>query len=110
METYSKQKVNTLGGIQKKLILKAYENLKIKGILVYSTCSLEPEEDEGVVSDFLAGHSDAELQKIDFKGSRSPAILEFEGRKYDGAVRNCLRLWPQDNDTEGFFVAKFRKK
>ena len=110
LKMWNPNMVRRLCGIQRELLGTAFSLLKDDGVLVYSTCTMEPEEDEGVVSDFLAGHSDAELQKIDFKGSRSPAILEFEGRKYDGAVRNCLRLWPQDNDTEGFFVAKFRKK
>ncbi len=36
--------------------------------------------------------------------------MEFEGEKYNDGVKHCLRLWPQDNDTEGFFVAKIRKK
>jgi 16S rRNA C967 or C1407 C5-methylase (RsmB/RsmF family) len=36
-------------------------------------------------------------------------VLEFEGNKYNPGVKNTLRLWPQDNDTEGFFVAKIMK-
>ena len=36
-------------------------------------------------------------------------ILEFENRKYSDEIKKCLRLWPQDNNTEGFFVAKIRK-
>ena len=33
----------------------------------------------------------------------------FENKKYNDEIKKCLRLWPQDNDTEGFFIAKIRK-
>ncbi|NOY11244.1 MAG: tRNA methyltransferase, partial [Archaeoglobi archaeon] len=40
--------------------------------------------------------------------SREP-VTEFRGKRYDEEVRKCLRIHPQDNDTEGFFVAKVVK-
>ena len=40
---------------------------------------------------------------------RSEPILEFEDKKYNQEIEKCLRIWPQDNDTEGFFVAKIKK-
>jgi NOL1/NOP2/sun family putative RNA methylase len=95
---------------QKKLIETGFNNLKKGGVLVYSTCSLEPEEDEEVVSFLLDKHTDAKIEEINLDGlKRSPAVLEFNGEKYNPEVRHCLRLWPQDNDTEGFFVAKIKK-
>jgi tRNA (cytosine49-C5)-methyltransferase len=100
--------IRRLAGTQKQLIDTAYENLKQGGTLVYSTCSLEPEEDEGVVSYFLAKHPDMKLVPFELPGlKRSKPVLEFGKEKYNPAVKDCLRIWPQDNDTEGFFVAKF---
>jgi len=102
--------VKRLCGTQKQLLETAFNNLKKGGTLVYSTCSLEPEEDEGVINYFLEKYPNAELQEINLPGlKRSPAILEFEGNKYNPEVKKCLRIWPQDNDTEGFFVAKIKK-
>lgn len=95
---------------QKKLILHAFDILKSGGTLVYSTCSLEPEEDEEIVSYLLANRPDAKVADIKLDIKRSPAVLEFEKKKYDESISKCLRLWPQDNDTEGFFVAKITKK
>jgi len=46
-----------------------------------------------------------ELEKL----KRGNVITEFEGKTYSKEVEKCLRLWPHDNDTEGFFVAKIRK-
>ena len=102
--------VTRLSRIQKKLIMSAWQSLKPGGTLVYSTCSLEPEENEGVVSHLLNNVPDARMLEIKLPLKRSNPILEFEGETYHEEVHNCLRLWPQDNDTEGFFVAGIRKE
>lgn len=100
--------VKRLTIVQKQLISTAFNILKENGTLVYSTCTLEPEENEGIIN-FLLDKHNAKLEKIDININSSPAVLEFEGKKYNEAVKNCLRIWPQDNDTGGFFVAKLRK-
>jgi len=101
--------IRRLATQQKRLIETAFENLKKGGTMVYSTCSLEPEEDEGVVDHLLEKFSNARLHEISLPIKRSDAILEFEGAKYDPEISRCLRIWPQDNDTEGFFVVKIEK-
>lgn len=96
---------------QQELIENAFKNLKSGGEMVYSTCSLEPEENEGVVDHLLRKFEQAEIMEINLPGlKRSPAVLEFEGVKYNPQVQHCLRIWPQDNDTEGFFVCKIKKR
>lgn len=103
--------VKKLSYTQKRLIETGFTVLKKGGTLVYSTCSLEPEEDEGVVNHLLSKFSNASVEKINLKGLKvGGAVLEFEGTKYDKSISGCLRLWPQDHDTEGFFVAKIRKE
>jgi NOL1/NOP2/sun family putative RNA methylase len=101
--------VKRLSGTQKQLIGIAFDNLKPGGTMVYSTCSDEPEEDEEVIDFLLNKYDNAKLEEIKLDIKRSEPILEFEGKKYNPEVKKCLRLWPQDNDTEGFFVAKIRK-
>jgi len=102
--------VKRLCGTQRQLIETAFNNLKKNGILVYSTCSLEPEEDEGIINFLLEKYPNAKLQEIKLPGLKtSPTILEFENQKYNPEIKKCLRIWPQDNDTEGFFVAKIKK-
>jgi len=102
--------VKRLSGTQKALIESAFSKLKVGGTLVYSTCTLEPEENEGVISYLLNNHPDAQAVEIDLPLKRGKPVLEFAGEKYNPDVSKTLRLWPQDNDTEGFFVAKIRKK
>jgi 16S rRNA C967 or C1407 C5-methylase (RsmB/RsmF family) len=53
---------------------------------------------------------DARMLEIDLPIKRSNPVLEFEGEKFNSEVHCCLRLWPQDNDTEGFFVAGIKKE
>ena len=102
--------IHRLAGTQKRLIENAFNNLKVGGTLVYSTCSLEPEEDEGVVNYLLDKFDNAELESIELDGlKRSKAVLRFEDKTYHSNIEKCLRIWPQDNNTEGFFVAKVRK-
>ncbi len=102
--------ITKIARTQKELIKRAFENLKPGGVMVYSTCSVEPEENEGVVDYLLKEFADAELLPARLPGLKhSPAVLEFNGVRYDERVVLTLRLWPQDNDTEGFFVAKIRK-
>ena len=102
--------VRRLSGIQKQLISAAFEILNDGGTLVYSTCSVEPEENEEVI-DFLLSKSDnARLEDINLNIRRSNPILEFENKKYNSEIKKCLRIWPQDNDSEGFFVAKISKE
>ena len=91
------------------VIRTAFENLKTDGTLVYSTCSLEPEENEAIVDYLLKTYENAKLEKISLDLKSSKPILEFGGNVYDQEIKKCLRLWPQDNNTEGFFVAKIKK-
>jgi len=101
--------IKRLAGTQKQLIETAFGVLKEGCAMVYSTCSLEPEEDEGVIDFLLEKFENAKLEKIEMDIKRSPPVHEFEKKRYNDEVKKCLRIWPQDNDTEGFFVARIRK-
>jgi len=102
--------VKRLSITQKQLIETAFNILKQNGTLVYSTCSLEPEENEAVIDFLLNKYNNAKLEEIQLSNiKRSEPILEFENNKYNQEIKKCLRIWPQDNDTEGFFVARIKK-
>ncbi|OQX20925.1 MAG: hypothetical protein BWK75_04290 [Candidatus Altiarchaeales archaeon A3] len=83
--------------VQKKMILDAFSHLKKGGILVYSTCTTPPEENEDVVKFLIDNESDAEVEKIDLK-------VNCEKNEYG------IRVYPWHNDTETAFVSKIRKK
>ena len=114
IDMWNPSMITRLSGQQIDLLTNAWKLLKPGGILVYSTCTLEPEEDEGTISTFLKATKNATLEEIredelpDLK--RSKAVTEFNGQKYLPEVKHCLRIWPQDNGTEGFFVARMKKE
>lgn len=101
--------IRRLAGTQKQLIQTAFDILKPGGELVYSTCTLEPEEDEGIIDYLLKNNSDAKVMDIELPIKRGNPILNFNGVEYSPDVSKSLRIWPQDNDTEGFFVCKIKK-
>ncbi|MEM1988739.1 MAG: RsmB/NOP family class I SAM-dependent RNA methyltransferase [Candidatus Woesearchaeota archaeon] len=96
--------------IQLKLLNNVWNFLKVGGILVYSTCSIDPMEDEYVITEFLNSHNDAELIPIELNIKRYPSIKEFHNQKFHENVDYCLRILPHFYQSEGFFVAKLRKK
>lgn len=98
-----------LAGQQRQLLRTAVENTRPGGVIVYSTCTLEPEENEAVVS-WALENLDVEIEKVELPGlKRSAAVTEWDGEQYHEDVKECIRIYPQDNDTEGFFVARLRK-
>ena len=66
--------IKRMAGIQRQLIDVAFSILKENGTLVYSTCTLEPEENEAVINFLLDKYDNAKLEKIDLDIKRSPSI------------------------------------
>jgi len=105
--------ITKLSKIQRNLIDAGFQLLKSGGTIVYSTCTIEPEENEAVVSYLIDKYEDAELLEIDSESlgiKRTPSIIKFQDLHINPVVKECLRLHPYDNNTEGFFIAKIRKK
>ena len=109
LKMWNPNMIKRIAGTQKQLIETAFNCLKPGGVMTYSTCTLEPEENEAVIDFLLNKHENAKLEKINLNIKHSPTVKEFNGQKYNKEVEKCLRIWPQDNDTCGFFVAKINK-
>jgi len=67
------------------------------GRLVYSTCSVEREENESVVAQFLRAHG--EFRQVEARPAHANLLLP------SGAAR----IWPHREDVDGFFVAVFER-
>ncbi|WP_290637387.1 RsmB/NOP family class I SAM-dependent RNA methyltransferase [Aquisalimonas sp.] len=96
-----------LAAVQVRLLERAMRLTRPGGRLVYSTCTLAPEENEAVI-DTLLDRYPGELRVVPahVPGLQATAgITQWEGRRYDPAVADTLRVWPHHNDTGGFFVA-----
>ena len=89
--------VLSLAELQYKIISTAGRYVKPGGTLCYSTCTVFKEENEDVANKFLADNSGFE---------KTTAVCDKAQADEDGYVR----LYPQTNGCDGFFVAKFRRK
>ena len=103
-------RVGMLVRTQRALILAGYQALKPGGVMVYSTCTLVPEENEGTVDFLLSRHPEAEVLPFqDFGFKMDEALVGWRRKTYDPKVKAARRLYPHRNKTEGFFIAKIRK-
>ena len=103
--------INSLSKLQKRLILSGFDSLKEKGTLVYSTCTMAPEENEEVLDFLLKNRPCAKIVKVNVKNlNHHNGITRWEGKEFDNSVKNAIRIYPQDNNTEGFFISKVVKK
>jgi 16S rRNA (cytosine967-C5)-methyltransferase len=87
-----------LNAKQSAILSAASTLVKPGGRLVYGTCSLLAEENEDVVTAFLASHPD-------FRVVNATEVLERQGVKIPDGGGNYLRLLPHKHDTDGFFAA-----
>ena len=92
----SAEGIRDLANRQKQILLNAAGMVKAGGRLVYSTCSVEPEENEAVVNAFLS-ETDS-FAPLDLKDN--PSLF---------AAGEHLRTWPHRDDVDGFFIAAFER-
>lgn len=95
--------IASLAGAQAALLASAARRVAPAGRLVYSVCSLEPEEGEAQVVGFLASYPDFTIEPISAgEGGAPPASLRPEG---------WLRILPHHapGGLDGFFVARLRR-
>jgi NOL1/NOP2/sun family putative RNA methylase len=90
--------------LQKEILTEAAGCLRDDGEMVYSTCSLEPEENE-VNMDWATKHLNLQIKEVDCYGQRG--VNEVFGSRLDVSVERCRRVWP--GETRGFFVCKLTK-
>jgi 16S rRNA (cytosine1407-C5)-methyltransferase len=96
---------------QTAMLRSALQAVRPGGQVVYSTCTLAPEEDEAVLDDILRAFP-GQVQVEDLSAERSisaPALAADGRRVYQPTVRNAFRLWPHTFKTAGFFAARLRK-
>lgn len=117
---WSMDKVKRCTFIQKELIVSAFKSLKHGKSMVYSTCTLEPEENEGVVTHLLKLFPNARIEKIslieEIKDTTpelysyiKSGIRKWSGNQYDRAVKDTVRIIPNEM-MMGFYIAKIFKE
>jgi len=101
---------------QQEILKNTVWLLKSWGQLIYSTCTLDPTENEGIINDLLFRFPELELQDISeyfdrkwLKEITKSWILKYKKQVYKPEITKSIRILPS-KITEWFFVAKFIKK
>ncbi len=107
---WSERKVTEMARKQKKLLFSAVQSTRPGGVLVYSTCTFAPEENEGVVDAMLRHFGEAlTVEPIDLPVDNAlPGLTAWRKKAFDPALSGAARIVP-DGAMEGFFICKLRK-
>jgi len=94
--------------LQKGLLKSAYDMLRPGGEMVYSTCTFSVAENEAIVDYAITGLG-MEVLEAASKIASSPTLAGLGKVEFDDQVARSLRIHPQDNDTDGFFMARLAR-
>jgi tRNA (cytosine40_48-C5)-methyltransferase len=103
--SHTPEDVDYCSKIQESLIEAAASYVKPDGIMVYSTCSFAPEENEMVVDRLLRKFGNITVEPVAYGSS---GLTRFGDLKFDGQLKYATRLYPHLDDTTGFFIARLR--
>lgn len=106
---WSLENVRMCADRQAMILREADKMLKPGGVLVYSTCTFSPEENEGTISAFLRAHESYYIEETELEVVFSPGRAEWVKEPAVG-IEHTLRLWPHLLCGEGHFVARLRKE
>jgi len=110
MRYWSMERVVEYSRLQRKMLMAAAKLLKPGGVLVYSTCTLSPEENEASVNHLLSHAPDMSLEPIEIAApGLIPARTRWEKESFDPSLTMACRVSPS-RFMEAFFVARLRKE
>lgn len=104
---WTPEKSHELADIQRELILQCTDMLRPGGLLLYSTCTFAPEEDEGTISYLLEKRPDMELLKLPEYEGFSHGVPQWGNGNEE--LEKCVRIFPHKMNGEGHFLALLKK-
>ncbi len=111
LKHWSLERVEKYRRLQQRMLMSAWKLLRPGGLLVYSTCTFAPEENEAPVSHLLKHREDAEVEAIPFAQQvvgRALPVVRWPELEIHPGTRDGLRLAPTEWH-EGFYVCRIRK-
>ncbi|ADJ15871.1 RsmB/NOP family class I SAM-dependent RNA methyltransferase [Halalkalicoccus jeotgali] len=105
LDEWSLSHVEGVSGVQKGILKRAIQATREGGVVVYSTCTFAPEENEAVL-DHALEEEDCRVVEFETPLDSRPGVTEWQGERYHESVAKARRYYPHHNDTGGFFCAK----
>ena len=105
--TMTYEKMQDLVEVQKEILENSCLRVRDGGYLVYSTCTVNPNENELQVESFLSRHP--EFECVSF-AELLPEELKKNSRLVNSAGEGKMTILPDEDDMDGFFIAKMRRK
>jgi NOL1/NOP2/sun family putative RNA methylase len=102
------QDIHKLAHIQKQLLSAGLNSLKESGVLVYSTCSIAPEENELVINEVLKKIRNIKIIPIK-KQYGMPGYSEIFGKSLSKELKYSQRFYPHIHDSIGFFICLMKR-
>lgn len=108
MEEWNIENIEISWKRQIEILNCAKEMLREGGILVYSTCTFSPEEDEQVIERFLNENKEFSIEEVNVWDGFSRGRKEWTLTGME-KIENAIRIWPHKTEGEGHFIAVLRK-
>ena len=97
-----------ISSVQRQILDHALQLVKPGGVVVYSTCTFAPEENEAVLDKVLGDRG--VVEPVSLPGlTAMPGLTEWQGKTYRADVAHAQRYFPHFNNTGGFFAARIRR-
>ena len=105
---WSLERVKNLSEIQLKLLVSAIKMLKVGGELVYSTCTLTPEENELLIDKVLQKYP-VDIEPVNIPINHHRGLTHYKDEKLDSRLSQAIRIFPWEVESDGFFLVKLKK-
>jgi tRNA (cytosine49-C5)-methyltransferase len=109
LQFWSTKRINEYSRLQQRMLVSSFKLLEPGGLLVYSTCTIAPEENEAPVSHLLEHRPEARLEPVGVGVPEArPALRAWSERRFHPEIEKAARIQPTEQ-MEPFFVARIRK-
>lgn len=109
VKEWSEQHVCMCADRQLRILEEAARMLRPGGVLVYSTCTFAPDENEGTVSRFLRRQEEFTIEEVTHDCAFAPGRAEWVKEPVQG-IEYTMRLWPHRLKGEGHYIARLRRR
>lgn len=108
LQYWSEKRITEMSFLQRKMLATAWKLLRPGGVLVYSTCTFAPEENESPIDALIRYNDNVTVEPLTFPVAQQSGRANWNEQSFSEQLQNGVRVLPS-SQTEAFFVARLRK-